>query len=193
VDVLDAILSRRSCGRLLAPAPSDAELQQLLAAAAAAPDHGSLRPFRFIVLRPSVYAEFGAVLAAAYEARCAARGVPAEPAKVEKDHVKLGRAPLVVVVAAVHVASPKIPFSEQEDAAAAAVENLLLAAVGLGYGSMWRTGDEARDPAVKAALGLSPDDAIVGFVYLGTRPDGPQSFVPRPPPPTEGLITEWTP
>lgn len=193
MDVLDAIHTRRSCGRLLAPAPSDDDLALLFAAAAAAPDHGMLRPFRFIVLRPAVYSAFSEVLASAYEARCEAAGALADPAKVEKDRTKLGRAPLVVVVAAVHQPSVKIPFEEQEDAAAAAVENLLLAAVGLGYGSMWRTGDESRDPTVKAALGLDAEDAIVGFVYLGTRPDGPESFVRRPAPSTEGLVKEWTP
>lgn len=193
MDVLDAIHTRRSCGRLVAPAPTDDELRVLFEAAAAAPDHGTLRPFRFIVLRPEVYAEFGAILAAAYERRCEAAGSLADPAKVAKDHVKLGRAPLVVVVAAVNQPSVKIPFEEQEDAAAAAVQNILLGALGLGYGSMWRTGDESRDPTVKAALGLAPEDVIVGFVYLGTRPDGPDSFVRRPAPSTEGLVREWTP
>jgi nitroreductase len=192
VDAFDAILSRRSAGRLTEPAPSESELRTLLAAAAAAPDHGELRPFRFIVLRGEGKDAFGSVLADAYVARCAADGVEPDPAKVAKDRVKLGRAPLVVVVAAVRVPSHKIPFEEQENAAAAAAQNLLLAATALGYGSMWRTGPEAYDPAVKAALGLSPDDAIVGFVYLGTRIEG-FDFKPRTAPDLDDLLTEWIP
>jgi nitroreductase len=192
MDALEAIAARRSYGRLSEPAPSDEELRVLLAAAASAPDHGELRPLRFIVLRGAGKDAFGPVLARAYEARCAALGTTADPSKVDKDLTKLGRAPLVVVAAAVRQASPKIPFEEQEDAVAAAVQNLLLAATALGYGSMWRTGDESRDANVKAALGLSPHDAIVGFVYLGTPPAG---FVPKPRalPPLDELVTEWSP
>lgn len=192
METLDALLTRRSYGRLTEPAPTDAELRTMLSAAAAAPDHGELRPFRFIVLRGPAKDAFGPVLAAAYQARCAAAGVAPDPAKIDKDLVKLGRAPLVVVAAAVRRPSNKIPFEEQEDAVAAAVQNLLLAATALGYGSMWRTGDEARDGNVKAALGLSPEDAIVGFVYLGTPAPG-LSLRDRELPPLDDLVTEWSP
>ena len=51
----------------------------------------------------------------------------------------------------------------------AAVENLLLAAHDLGYGAMWKTGAAAYDPAVKAVVGLQPDDHIVAILHLGTR------------------------
>jgi nitroreductase len=45
----------------------------------------------------------------------------------------------------------------------------MLAAPALGYGAMWKTGDPAYDPTVKQALGLQPDDDIIGFLYIGTR------------------------
>ena len=32
---------------------------------------------------------------------------------------------------------------------------------------MWRTGDPAYDPSVKAFLGFKPTDHIIGLVYLG--------------------------
>jgi nitroreductase len=54
---------------------------------------------------------------------------------------------------------------------------------------MWKTGDAAYDPHVKAALGLTEGDAIVGFIYLG-RPDRP--LPPRPPKPAPELVSEWT-
>jgi nitroreductase len=190
MDALDAIFARRSVGRLVEPAPSDDHLRVLLSAAAAAPDHGELRPVRFVVLRGGAKDAFGAVLASAYQARCAAAGVEPDPAKLEKDRTKLGRAPLVVMVAAARQPSDKIPFEEQENAAAAAAENLLLAATALGYGSMWRTGPEAYDPDVKAALGLAADDAIVGFVYLGT-PAG--EIKPARVPDLDGIVTDWKP
>jgi nitroreductase len=170
VDALDAIFNRRSIGRLQPPAPTEDDLRSILRAAAAAPDHGELRPFRFTVLDGDAQDRFGEVLEQAYLARCAETGREPEPDKQAKERTKLGRAPLVVIVSAVDGEDEKIPFVEQRDAAVAASENALIAATALGYGSMWRTGAPVDDPRVKAALGLRDKDAIVGFLYLGTTP-----------------------
>jgi nitroreductase len=56
---------------------------------------------------------------------------------------------------------------------------VLLALHARGYAGMWRTGAPAYDPRVKQALGLTEQDAIVGFLYAGT-PAGPAPAVPRP-------------
>ncbi len=145
MDALAAIELRRSTGRLSEPAPTDAQLTTMLDAASCAPDHGTLRPWRFIVLEGEAKAEFGEVLARAYTERCRAEGVEVVAAKLEKERTKLGRAPMVVIVAALPV-SGSIPTIEQVSATAAATQNLLLAATALGLGSMWRTGDPCYDP-----------------------------------------------
>ncbi|HUR48996.1 MAG TPA: nitroreductase [Acidimicrobiales bacterium] len=191
--------ARRSIGRLSEPAPDDEELRLLIAAAAAAPDHGRLRPSRFIALRGANKDAFGDVLEQAYRQRCAAAGVEPDPAAAQKERTKLGRAPLVVVAATTRPEpdSPEagsrnaatIPWDERKHSTAAAVQNLLLATTSLGYGSMWRTGDPARDSFVKEALGLEPEAEIIGFIYIGTPPEG------GGPPPhalaSDGLLTEW--
>ena len=185
------LFARRSTGRLVAPAPAGEDLQTILRAAAAAPDHERLRPFRFTILEGAAKDAFGQVLAGAYTARCAAAGVEPVPAKREKERTKLGRAPLVLVVSAVHRPTAGVPWDEQRAAAAAAAQNACLAATGLGYGSMWRTGDPAYDPNVKAALGLDASDAIVGWLYLGSYRDG---AAPAPNDPSlEGLLLPWPP
>ncbi len=177
----------------MAPGPEGEDLDAILGAGALAPDHGELRPFRFHVLRGDGLRAFGAVLEAAYQARCTATGAEAVPAKAEKERTKLGRAPLVVVVSAVHQPSDKIPWLEQQQAVAAACQNVLLAATALGYGSMWRTGEPVYDDVVKAALGLRREDAIAGFLYLGTVPDD-ATIAKRPrTPDLTGLVTEWSP
>ena len=193
MDALAAIGARRSIGRLVAPAPEGAALDAILRAGAAAPDHGELRPFRFHVLSDSALDRFGEVLEAAYVARCAAREAVPVPAKAEKERSKLRRAPLVVIVSAVRVDSEKIPWIEQQQAAAAACQNILLAATSLGYGSMWRTGDPVYDDLVKASLGLRPEDAIAGFLYLGTVPADTSSAKPARAPDLAGLVEEWAP
>jgi nitroreductase len=191
MDALDAIFARRSTGRLTDPAPAGPDLSLILEAAAAAPDHGELRPFRFVILDGDAKDAFGQVLADAYLHRCEAVGAEPTPGQLDKERTKLGRAPLVVVVAAVHRHDEKIPWVEQFAAAAAAAQNVLLAATALGYGSMWRTGDVAYDPRVKAALGLGEHDAIVGFLYLGTRHAGDDRSGRRPDP--VGLVERWEP
>jgi nitroreductase len=190
-EALDLLFRRRSISRLTEPAPTDDELATILRAAAAAPDHGELRPFRFFVLRGENKDAFGEVLADAYVRRVEAVGAEVVPAKLEKDRTKLGRAPLVVIVAAVHQHSDKIPWADQLGSAFAAAENALLAATALGYGSMWRTGDPCWDDNVKRALGLSEHDAIVAFLYIGTpRDDG---WKPPRDPDLDGLVVEWRP
>ena len=49
----------------------------------------------------------------------------------------------------------------------------MLAAFAQGLGAMWRTGEAAYDTSVKGALGLEPDDVIVGFIYVGTEIGSP--------------------
>lgn len=189
MQVLDAIFARRSIGRLAEPAPTDAEVRQILLAAAAAPDHGGLKPWRFVVLRGAPKDAFGSVLQSAAVTRFAAAGKSPGPGVLEKERTKLGRAPLVFVFAAVRRPSEKIPWDEQYASAAAAAQNALLAATALGYGSMWRTGDPAYDTTVKTALGLREEDAIVGFLYIGTIREDCE----KPPnqPELDGLVTEW--
>jgi nitroreductase len=169
MDALEAIALRRSTGRLTDPAPTAEQLSVLLDAAACAPDHGTLRPWRFIVLEGEAKAGFGEVLADAYVERSRAEGNEPVPAKLDKERTKLGRAPMVVVVA-VEPVPGSIPTIEQVSATAAATQNILLAATALGLGSMWRTGDPCYDPKVRAALGLSETALVLGFVYLGTAP-----------------------
>jgi len=193
VDALEAIGARRSIGRLIGPAPSEAELVAMLEAGAGAPDHGELRPWRFTVLRAEAMESFGKVLEDAYRKRCRRAGTPVVEAKAAKERTKLARAPLVVVVAAVCDPTAKIPWIEQFAAAAAAAQNVLLSATALGFGSMWRTGDPCYDEGVKAALGLGLDDAVVGFLYVGTTSAEARAAKPPRRPDLTGLVTEWSP
>ena len=189
MNALDAIRARRSIGRLIEPAPSGDDLTAILEAGACAPDHDSLRPFRFTVLQGAGMEAFGEVLADAYVARCEERRVEPDPAKLDKERTKLGRAPMVIVVSAVRRPSEKIPWVEQRDAAVAAAQNMLIAATALGYGSMWRTGDPVYDPRVRAALGFADADEVVGFLYLGT----PTEAARKPPnePDLTGLVARY--
>lgn len=164
MDAIDALMSRVSPAQLVEPGPDAAQLQTLLAAAARAPDHGRMQPWRFVLIEGEARVRFGEVMAQSLKRR-----EPDAPAgKLDAERKKPLRAPLVVVVAAAVNANPKVPDIEQVVAAGAAAQNMLVAAHAMGLGGFWRTGATAYDPEVKHALGLGSADAIVGFIYLGS-------------------------
>ena len=175
MQAIDALLRRYSARALKEPAPDDAALGLILESATRAPDHGRLRPWRFIVIRSEDRAHFGELLAAHLRRT---KG-PVSDEALERERRKAFRAPLIIVVAAVVTVEGKIPEIEQVLSAGAAAQNMLHAAFALGFNGMWKTGGSAYDGQVKAALGLEPKDVIVGFMYVGTDEAGPGSL-PRP-------------
>jgi nitroreductase len=165
MDALDLLLSRESALKLEDPAPAAAELDKIFESAIRAPDHGRLRPWRFVVIESDKRARFGDLMADVLHRRDP--NVSAE--MLDRERAKAMRAPLIVAAAARIQKGHRIPEAEQRSAAAAATQNIMLAAHAMGYGAMWKTGEPAYDPLMKSALGLEPDDEIVGFLYLGTK------------------------
>ena len=177
MDALEAVLTRQSVAPafLGEPAPDDTALQRILAAGASAPDHGKLRPWRFIVIRGAARVRLGEVFAAALLKR-----QPNAPATaLDQERARPLRAPLLVAVAArLDPEHPKIPEIEQILSTAAAAQNILIAAHALGFGAKWLTGANAYDEHVKRALDLAPSDRLLGFIHLGTV-DGSPPAVPH--------------
>lgn len=154
-----------------APGPSEAELAQILTAAARVPDHKKLVPWRFIVFDGSARARFGDVLAQA----CAAEEKePPSPIRIETERNRFLDAPLVVGVVSRVNPHPGAPEWEQILSAGAACFSLSLAANALGYASNWLTGWYAYSPFVTAHLGLSANERIAGFIYIGTATARPE-------------------
>ena len=177
MEALDLLLKRESAMKLTEPGPTEAQLDTMFQAAVRAPDHGRLRPWAFVVVPRDKRERFGEIMAQSLQRRKA----DASPEMIQREKQKALRAPLIVIAAARPKSTDRIPEVEQLLSAGAAVQNIMLAANALGYGTMWRTGDAAYDDAVKTALGLQPSDKIVGFVYLGTS-DGAASPAARPGP-----------
>ena len=163
MELLEGIQSRTSPLKLTTPAPSAAHIEQIIRAGTRAPDHGRLRPWRFTVLEGAAREKLGDAMADSLRTR-----IPNSTADhLNAERGKALRAPVIVVVGA-KISKGKIPEIEQIGAVNAAVQNMLLAAHGLGYGAMWKTGAAAYDNGVKALAGLEPTDHIVALVYLGT-------------------------
>lgn len=167
MNVMDAIQSRRSIGKVK-PDPVEPEvIRTLLEAASWAPNHHNTEPWRFFVMT----GEGRRVLGRAYAdiaIENASDKSEAELAELRaKNESKAFRAPAVIAVAAIPSGSPKVPFVEELAAVHAAVQNMLLAAHALGLGSIWRTGEPTYHSRMRKAFGLNEDDQVVGFVYLG--------------------------
>src|SRR5271154_6244520 len=166
MELFDAVDSRSSAARLMEPGPTAAHLERLLQAAGHAPDHGRLRPWRFITVNGAAREPFA--LAAANAKRL--RGPTLSDEQLQQERQKIMQSPCIVVVAcSVKKDNVKVPEIEQVIACGAAAQNLFLAAHALGYGVMWKTGAAAYDGQVKATLGLAADDHIVAILHLGAR------------------------
>ena len=184
MDALGLLLGRESALKLEEPGPSESAFDAIFRSAVRAPDHGRLRPWRFVLIKGEARERFGELLAETLKAREPA----ATPEMLARERQKALRAPAIVVVAARVNSSARIPVIEQILSAGAAAQNIMLAAHALGYGAMWKTGDPAYDDRVKQALGLEATDAIVGFLYLGTRAGGAAAAA-RPQP--EDFVRVW--
>jgi nitroreductase len=187
MEALAALSTRHSIAPpfLTGPGPDEAMLARILAAGASAPDHGRLRPWRFIVIRGAARERLGEVFAEALVKRQPDAPVEA----LEQERSRPLRAPVVLaVVARLDPQHPKIPEIEQILSTGAAVENILLAAHAQGFGAKWLTGANAYDAHVMAALGLAANDRLAGFVHLGTV-DGKPPQVPHAD--ARDLTVEW--
>lgn len=180
----DVVIERVSPLRLADPGPDAEGLERILAAALRAPDHGRLRPWRFLVIRGEARRRFGELLAESLRRRTP----DAAETSLEAERAKALRAPVIVVVAVTPRDTQRIPAIEQVLSAGAAAQNILIAAHALGYGAFWRTGTAAYDRFLAAALGLAGEDSIAGFIYIG---DIAVPGKPKDPDPA-GIVEEWT-
>jgi len=163
MNVFEAMVSRHSAKTYGQIAPSAEHLRAVLESAVRAPDHGRLRPWRFMLIQGEQRQRFGELIAAS-----AKRRVPGlSDGDLQRERDKALRAPLIIAVVCRAVGGTKIPVIEQILATGAATQNLLLGLHALGYAAAWKTGEAAYDAGVKQALGLLADDQVVGFVYAG--------------------------
>jgi len=181
--VLDFLARRRSASAatLRAPAPSPAQLRDLLRLAARVPDHGKLSPWRFIVFDGEAKAAFVARL----EAIAAARP---DAEKATGALFKIRIPPLSVAVIS-RVSEGNIPAWEQQLSSGAVCMNLLIAAQAMGFGANWITDWYAYDPNVDAVLRLATGERVAGYVHLGTPAEAP---LERVRPNLDTIVSRWT-
>ncbi len=151
--------------RLGAPGPNVAELAAILEAAAHAPDHGQLQPWRFVLVPDTARALLADVFAQALQER----DPGAMPAQIEQAREKAYRAP-VLLLAVVDAArgDADIDLAERLVSAGCAIQNMLLMATAQGFGSALTSGKALKAASLRALFRLGSDEQALCFVSIGT-------------------------
>jgi nitroreductase len=151
--------------RLSAPGPDASQLALILGAAASAPDHGQLLPWRFVL----VSAEARPLLAEVFGAALLARDSAATPEQLAQARDKAQRSPLLLLAIVDGVrGDPDIDLHERIVSAGCAVQNLLLMATALGFGSALTSGKALKSDGLRRLFGLGDGEHALCFVNIGT-------------------------
>lgn len=151
--------------RLSAPAPDAKQLLLILEAAATAPDHGQLLPWRFVL----VPAEVRAGLAEVFGSALQERDPLASPEQVRQAREKAYRSPfLLLVIVDGRRGDPDIDLNERIVSAGCAVQNMLLMATALGYGSALTSGKALKSVGLRSFFNLTDGEHALCFVSIGT-------------------------
>ncbi|MGD6801780.1 nitroreductase [Rossellomorea vietnamensis] len=168
MDIFEAIRTRRSMGLVKDEPVPEEVIHQLLEAGSWAPSHYRTEPWRFFVLTGEGRKPLGSVLAEIAKESMDDPSSETNQKKLEKTLVKPYRAPLIITVAVEPSTDhPKVIDVEEYGAVFAAIQNMLLAAHGLGLAGFWRTGQPAYHRKMKKMFGLSEKGEVLGFLYFG--------------------------
>ncbi len=165
--VLTLITSRQNIlpRRLADPGPSAAQVNDMFRAAAAAPDHGVVRPWRFVLVAQDKRAVLAEVFAQALQERDAT----ATPEQLEQAREKAFRAPfLALAIARLGPCEPDIDPLERMVSVGAAIQNFLLCAHSMGFGSSLTSGQAMRSVPLRQLFQLAQGEQAVCCINVGT-------------------------
>lgn len=165
--------------RLLAPGPDAKQLGTILSAAATAPDHGQLQPWRFVLVPQAARARLAGVFGTALMERDAR----ATPEQLAQACEKAYRSPLLMLaVVEGQRGDAEIDLAERIVSAGCAIQNMLLLATAFGYGSAITSGKALKSAGLRALFGLAASEQALCFVSIGTTQSRkPARLRPVPP------------
>lgn len=174
MDVIEAIRARVSVKDYTETTVARERIEQLLELALLAPNHRMTQPLDFRVMGEAAKRAYAEALAGRKTAKI---DDPATAAAVREK--MLTRTTAVPHMIAVLVALDENPEIREEDYATAfmAIQNLGLAAVGMGLGTHIKTGAVMEEPSLRHALRVGEEQRIAAVVYLGEPAELP---APKP-------------
>jgi nitroreductase len=143
----------------------DDTVVNLLSAADWAPTHARTEPWRFVVIGNEKVKVFTMRHAEMYKHHAD----PATFTQQKYDNIaRLGENTSHIIIAWMkRVPTHKIPEIEEIASAAAAIQNVLLAATARGIATFWSTSGLTHHQAMKDEFRLGPEDHMMGIIYMG--------------------------
>lgn len=178
---IEALLTRRSYarGNLAKPAPNTEQLSLILQSAMSVPDHGKLKPWRFIVVSEEGIQDLSLLV----KQRYAQSDMSDE--QLSAFVKEIANTPLMIFVCSHLSPNHRIPIIEQQLSGAAACEHILLAAHAMGFAGIWHSLDADKD--LRQLLNMEQDDIILGVLSIGT----PKRTAPIKRKPFEDYTFTW--
>lgn len=186
-EMLTTLLRRRSLTvkDMTGPGPNQDELDVILTIASRVPDHKKQVPWRFLTFQGENRQIAGKKLRTVF----ASNNPDTDPDLLDFEENRLTRAPVVIaVISTATPDNPKVPEWEQILTAGAVCQNVLLAVNALGYAGQWLSEWYAYDNDFLAHIGLSDEERIAGFIYIGTATKEPAE---RGRPDIKDLSQKW--
>ena len=152
--------------RLGNPGPNELQKKQILLAATAAPDHGRMMPWRFIEIQPSSRDALGEV----FHQSLLDRDQNATPIQLQDAREKASRGPLLLLAIANDADDDANEISKAEKliSLGCAIQNILLSAYALGFGSGLSSGKALQNPRLRSLFSLADHEDPICFITIGT-------------------------
>lgn len=166
MNLFDAIHTRRTIKEFTTQPVPDDLLHQVLDAGRWAQNHRMTEPWRFLILGPQTQRAIAVINGDALLEKTRADAGMLTKMRADAE-TKILSKPRIVAVTCCLCGNKEV---EQEDYAAVscAVQNIQLAAWGLGLGMQWSTSGFSTRPDTYALLGVDPAaEMIVGLLYFG--------------------------
>ena len=162
--------------RLIEPGPSSLEIEKLFLAASTAPDHDLINPWRFLVIPAHKREDLGDLFAQALSER----DPSATDEQLEQARDKARRSPLLMVlIVDAAKGDPEIDMHERVLSAGCAVQNFMLLANAMGYGTGLTSGKALKAQSFRSGLQLNRSEHAICFLNVGTV-SSRKPFKPRP-------------
>jgi nitroreductase len=142
----------------------DEIIRQVLINATWAPNHGQTEPWQFTVFTGEGLKKFATFQSELYKQTAGAEFVEGKYKKLQQQPLTASH---IIAIGMKRTTTKRIPEIEDIEAVACAVQNIYLSVTSYGLGGYWSTGGIAYLEEAKYFFGLTEQDKLLGFFYIG--------------------------